>query len=210
MTVIGDVILARMCANPVSTGNRHLPGLETGLDDAGEVLARWLLAGRQGDQQAFRLFYEATVRKVYGLALSVVRSPQAAEDVVIDVYLRVWRSAQTYDAQRGAPLAWLLTICRNCALTAMRATDLTPASDSYRLPEERGGDASEALAAFEESSIVRAALADLPGVERQVLSLAFFRGLSHGEIANIVRLPLGTVKTHIRRALARLRGRLSK
>jgi len=197
-----------MCAKPVSTEESHFPAQEAGAGDSGEVLAGWLRASGAGDAQAFRLFYEATVRKVYGLAYSIVRSHQTAEDVIIDVYLRAWRSAAHYDDNRGGSLGWLMTICRNCAISALEGLQAT----GGQAPAEAvvGKDASELIAAFEEGGRVRKALAELPAVERQIVALAFFRGLSHSRIAEVVRLPLGTVKTHIRKALVRLRARLSQ
>lgn len=207
----GEVILARMGAKPVSTEHQGPQAQGGGQVVVEETLAGWLLESSQGDAEAFRLFYEATVKKVYGLALSIVRTPPAAEDVVIDVYLRVWRNAGTYDARQGKLLAWLLTICRNCAISAIPRADTVAAGGSYTLLEEKSGhDASDVLAAFEEQSVVRAAMTELHPIEQELLGLAFFRGLSHAEIAESSRLPLGTVKTHIRRAIIKLRQRLSE
>ncbi len=200
-----------MGAKPVNTEHQDPQAQGGGQAVVEETLAGWLAQSGQGDAQAFRLFYEATVKKVYALALSIVRTPQTAEDVVIDVYLRVWRNAGTYDARQGKLLAWLLTISRNCAISAIPRASTVAAERSYTLLEEKSGDdASDVLAAFEEHSVMRAAMAELYPIEQELLGLAFFRGLSHAEIAESSRLPLGTVKTHIRRAIVKLRQRLSE
>ena len=146
---------------------------------------------------------------MYGLALRITRKPEAAEEVVADVYLQVWRKAATYDAARGRALTWLLTICHSRALDQLRRKDEAeahPEPESLR-PEllEGDNDPLDLLQAIENQSAVYAAMETLNPIQRQLIALAFFKGLSHQEAADQSGLPLGTVKTHIRRALEQLR-----
>ena len=164
------------------------------------------------DQKALAKLYEQTVGRVYGLALRISRNEAAAEEIAEDVYLQVWKSAATYSAERGHPLAWMMVITRSRALDYLRRED--PA-ESHPEPEtladyaEAGNDPRDLLEAMQDGTALHAAIAKLPALQRQLLALAFFQGLSHSEIASHAQLPLGTVKTHLRRALGSLRAVLA-
>ena len=166
----------------------------------------------QRDQAALAQLYDATAGRAYALARRITREVRGAEEVVSDVYLQVWQQASRYDAARGRALTWLLTICRSRALDHLRrrdAAELHPAPDTLRPDLYRGdNDPLDLAAALERDSYVRAALATLGETERRLLGLAFFRGLSHQEIADHTGMPLGSVKTVLRRALQALRERL--
>lgn len=177
-------------------------------------MAAWIARMAAGDGQALKCLHEATLGRVYGLALRIVRTRESAEEVAVDVYLQAWRKAHTYDALRGAPLAWLLTLCRSRALDHLRRAEPSePHADPESLanPEslDRHDDPQDLLAAVQSHSQLKRALEDLSALQRQLIALAFFRGLTHQEIAAHARLPLGSVKTYIRRALAELRARLA-
>ena len=177
-------------------------------------MAAWIARMANGDVQALKSLHEATLGRVYGLALRIVRTRESAEEVAVDVYLQAWRKAHTYDTLRGAPLAWLLTLCRSRALDHLRRAEPAEAHadpDSLVRPDslERHEDPQDLLVAVESHSQLKRALEDLSALQRQLIALAFFRGLTHQEIAAHARLPLGSVKTYIRRALAELRARLS-
>jgi RNA polymerase sigma factor (sigma-70 family) len=165
------------------------------------------------EQRALERLYDLTVRRAYTVALRIVRSPQLAEEVVEDAYWQAWREAQRYDAARGRVLTWLLTICRTRALDALRRRDPAEAHedvDRFRANEE--GDSCEPSAmieAVERSSAVRAALESLKPQARQLVSLAFFRGLTQQEIAEASGLPLGTVKATLFRAYQQMRACLA-
>jgi len=176
-------------------------------------LAGLIEAAARGEQKAFDALYAATIGRVYGLALRIVRSREAAEEVAIDVFVQVWHKASTYDAARGSPLAWLLTICRSRALDYLRRADPAeahpdPASQAADDAPGRSPDPQDLLLACEGQARLRRALATLEPLQRQLIALAFFRGHTHAEIAAQARLPLGTVKTAIRRALRKLRAQL--
>jgi RNA polymerase sigma-70 factor (ECF subfamily) len=161
-------------------------------------------------EESLAQFYDATVGRVYGLALRVTSRSDAAEEVTADVYMQVWNQAERFDQSRGSVLAWLLTICRSRAIDYLRRRD---EAESWADPPEpegsAGQDPQDLLVAMESGRAVSEALQILLPLQRQLVSLAFFRGLTHEEIAEHVQLPLGTVKTHIRKALASLRKHLA-
>jgi RNA polymerase sigma factor (sigma-70 family) len=172
-----------------------------------------LVAGvAAGEQRALERFYRLTISRVYGLALRIVRCRATAEDVAEDVYVQIWHSAATYDTQRGSPIAWALTICRSRAIDALRRVDsaILDADPTERLDAitQRGPGLQDLLQATQDNIALHAAFARLVPEQRQILALAFFRGLTHKEISQAAALPLGTVKSHIRRGLATLREEL--
>jgi RNA polymerase sigma-70 factor (ECF subfamily) len=172
-----------------------------------------LLAGLgSGDRGAAAAFVRRFERRVFGLALSIVRDSAVAEDVAQEALTRAWRHAQAYDARRGSVLTWLLTITRNLALDTlrMRRTDTTAPDALLELvgTSRERGPAEEAVAA-DESRDVRAALARLPIDQRRALVLAVFGGRTAREIAEEEGIPLGTAKTRIRAGLIKLRGTLA-
>lgn len=163
-------------------------------------------------EQALGQFYDATVSRVYGVALRIVRTPELAEEVVSDVYMQVWRDAARYDASRGKVLGWLLIIARTRSLDLLRKQDEAFSHpDPYDLvaePEANRDDPQDLLAATQSNATLHAALAVLSPLQRQLLAFAFFRGMTHSEIVEHTNIPLGSVKTHIRRALLLLREHL--
>lgn len=174
--------------------------------------AQWLARIATGDEQALGAFYDATVSRVYGLALRIVRQREAAEEVVEDVYMQVWQQASRYDASRGRPLTWLLTICRSRALDFLRRDDKAIAHPEpetlVQEPGDERADPVDLLLTLERDTRLYAALEQLMPIQRQLVALAFFRGLTHQEIAEHTALPLGTVKSHVRKALDKMREQL--
>lgn len=165
-----------------------------------------------GEEGALEELYDQTAGKLFGFAHFIVRDQEDAEEVVCDVYLQVWRAPLRYDAARGSVLAWLFGICRARAIDRCRrnrARVLTGIAPADAAPENaEGGELCDLLERLEQGSAIALALTRLSPVRRQILALAFFRGLSHGEIAIETKLPIGTVKSHIRRALSALRGQI--
>jgi RNA polymerase sigma factor (sigma-70 family) len=164
------------------------------------------------DQKALAALYEMTIGRVYGLALRIARNEAAAEEIAEDVYLQVWKSAASYSQERGHPLAWMMVITRSRALDYLRRADIAvshPEPETLVSYADSGDDPQDLLLALQSGQALHAAIAKLPAVQRQLLALAFFQGLSHSEIAAHARLPLGTVKTHLRQALLALRSRLA-
>ena len=181
---------------------------------AEDKLTPLLAAMAKGDEQALGAFYDATVNRVFGLALRIVRQRDSAEEVVEEVYLQAWQQAARYDSSRGKPLTWLLTICRSRALDYLRRADEAishpePETLADELYDERA-DPEALLLAVERNTQLYAILNELSPVQRQLLALAFFRGLTHQEIADHTQLPLGTIKSHVRKALEQMRERLEQ
>lgn len=161
------------------------------------------------DQSALGRFYDLTVSRVYGVALRIVRHADLAEEAVSDVYMQVWRDAHRYDDTRGRVLGWLLVIARSRALDLLRRQDEAFSHpEPYDLvsePESGQRGPQDLLEATRAGTALHAAMRQLTPLQRQLLSLAFFQGLSHSEIVEHSGIPLGSVKTHIRRALGALR-----
>jgi RNA polymerase sigma-70 factor (ECF subfamily) len=154
------------------------------------------------DHEAFELLYDRYVRPVFGLALRRLRDRQRAEDAVQETFAAVWRSAQSYRPERGPAAPWLYTVARNAIVDRQRAKTEQPAE----VPDTASGEpgpAERADASFVAWRVHRA-LEELPEKEREVLELAYWSELSQSEVAEYLHIPLGTVKTRTRSALARL------
>lgn len=172
-------------------------------------LAAWIDAIVDRDERALAALYDATFSRVYGIVYRVVRRAALAEEVVEDTFFQVWRQAPRFDPVRGAPINWLLAMARSRAIDAIRrearfAHDSLDSNEASAVADDSApGD--ELLEVARHHAELRRALMQLGAQPRQLVSLAFLRGLSHEEIAAHTRLPLGTVKSQIRRALITLR-----
>ena len=162
-----------------------------------------------GDQSALTTLYDATSRFVFGLILRVVGDRATAEEVLLDVYTQAWRQAASYDEQRGAPLAWLMTIARTRGIDRLRSGRY---ERHNKEPLESMGDVTATTSSPEEDSViaerrglVHSALDALSTEQREVIELAYYSGLSHSEIALRLGQPLGTVKTRTRLGMMKLR-----
>jgi RNA polymerase sigma-70 factor (ECF subfamily) len=164
----------------------------------------------QGDEAAFAQLYDETSRLVYGLVLRIVREPATAEEVSLEVYMQVWRTAATYDTERGSVTAWLATAARSRALDWMRSKQARLYRDGQGmedLPElmDVRVNPEQSLAQTQQATFVRQAMNALPSEQRIALDLGFYSGLTHSEIAERLNLPLGTVKSRIRMGMTKLR-----
>jgi len=162
------------------------------------------------DQGALGELYDATSPTVFGLVRRIVGDYSVAEEVTLDVYTQVWRLASAYLEDKGSPLTWLLMLARNRAIDHLRSR--ARRVKAQELPIEVAFDHSHpspdpetAAISGSRRKIVRDILADLEPEQIAMLQLAFFEGLSHGEIAARTGIPLGTVKTRIRTAMMRMR-----
>lgn len=169
------------------------------------------------DDSALKSLYESTSSRLFGLALRVVRNRDAAEDVLQESFLTIWRSAGSYRASLSPPMAWMGLIVRSRALDALRKrtsdrADLMNELDDT-LAETLEGDGTnpmDATDASEQAFALHQCLGKLENKQREVVSLAYLRDLSHGELAEQLKLPLGTVKTWIRRGLEQLRACMAR
>jgi RNA polymerase sigma-70 factor (ECF subfamily) len=149
--------------------------------------------------------------RVYGLAITILGDPQAAEDVAQETFVRAWRHAATYDPRRGQVAAWLLTIARNLALDRARLKGSQPVDPDFlasRLDDERSGEAVDESTGIAEREQLRGLLLELPEPQRTAVVLATYFGRTAKEIGELDGTPVGTVKTRIRDALLKLRTRL--
>ena len=164
------------------------------------------------DEAALRQLYDRTSPKLMGLAMRVVRQREWAEDVLQEAFLTVWRIAGDYRSSLSPPLAWLGLIVRSRALDLLRRrtadrAQLTQEFDEL-MADQMESDAPNPIDtadASEQAWALHQCLAQLEGRQREVVSLAYLREMSHGELAEQLKLPLGTVKTWIRRGLEKLR-----
>ena len=164
---------------------------------------------RGGQERALEELYDATVGKLYALASAILRSAADTEEIVCETYAYAWANAARFDASRASALGWLLMLCRSRALDRLRQRRATVDTlDVAALAETEYGSTDlpfDILSLMQQRSSVYAALSQLTPERRHLVSLAFLRGLSHQEIADATRLPLGTVKSHLRRSLVQLR-----
>lgn len=157
------------------------------------------------DEVALEALYDLSSARLYGLARRITGDNGAAEEVVADAYWQIWQQAGRYEATRGRVLAWMLTICRSRALDWRRRQDraeIHPEPEVLR-PDlyEEHNNPLDIMQAMQRDSRIHSALARLDEGARHLLALAFFQGLTHQEIAAQTGMPLGTVKTILRKAM---------
>lgn len=162
----------------------------------------------QGDDSALAALYDEYAGRVYGFVLRVVGDAALAQEVTQDVFLKVWQHPHQWDPARGQFSSWLLTVARYTAVDrlrfeALRSGRSVPLMEDIDAPTRDDPDPAEL-------DRLRALLRRLPDEQRQVIELAYFRGLTHSELAAALNLPLGTVKTRLRAGLQKLRALLSE
>ncbi len=159
-----------------------------------------------GDRLAFRRLYDGWAGRLHGIALRITRQPSLAADATHDAFVQVWQQSSRFDPSRGSSESWLVSLVRYRALDIVRKRGReTP---GYELEDhaDETPDALAQLATEAEGAALRRCLAQLESERRQLLIMAFVDGLSHSDLAERLRLPLGTVKSWIRRSLIALRG----
>lgn len=173
-------------------------------------LTECIVAMADGNERALEQLYDATVGKLYALASAILRNVEDAEEVVCTTYAYVWANAVEYDHHRGNVLGWLLMLCRSRSLDRLRQRRANIVASDAHIEAIAADDAApdDLLSLLQQRSHVRAALAQLTPERRRLISLAFLQGLTHQEIAEATGLALGTVKSHLRRALTQLRNYL--
>ncbi len=179
-------------------------------------LNTWLRGAAQKDALAFRQLYEASSPRLYGLALRILRRRELAEEALQDSFVSIWDHAGDYQAGLSAPMTWMTTIVRNKSFDLLRRLQVQVEIDGEDFDErvlasmrDPAANPAEALELSSEAKALAACMSALEEKHRHVVGLAFFHDLSHSDVAQKLALPIGTVKTWIRRSLARLQACLT-
>lgn len=186
------------------------------------ALEQHLTRSALGDRHAFAELYRQTCGHLYAVVLRIQPDRSIADDLLQEIYVAVWKAAGSYDAGRAQPLTWLTQIARNRAIDSLRRAQVQPRFDAGPNDVDDDGDdvyaqvadpAAGPAALLEQASDalqLQRCMAHLSAPQRQTVALAFFDGLSHSEVAERLRQPLGTVKSWARRALATLKACLDR
>ena len=184
-------------------------------------LARLLGRAGIGDKAAFSTLYERTSAHLFGVVLRINRDRAQAEDVLQEVYINIWRAASGFDAAQSQPLTWLTSIARNRAIDSLRRQQAQPQlqaspagddedEDVYEQMTDDAPGPLELLSRASDARALGACMEQLGAQQRQSVALAFYDGLSHAEVAEQLRQPLGTVKSWVRRGLLTLKACLER
>lgn len=189
----------------MSDRSTHLVNTGSGPEpDLGELLAHVA----RGDEAAFERLYDAVAGPVFGLVCRVVRDRAQAEEVTQEVLVEVWRTAARYDRARGTAQAWVMTMAHRRAVDRVRSAQASV--DREHRVAARSGEVAhdqvvEEVTVRLEGERVRRCLGGLTNVQRQAVTLAYYGGYSYPEVAGLLQVPLGTIKTRMRDGLVRLR-----
>jgi RNA polymerase sigma-70 factor (ECF subfamily) len=166
-----------------------------------------LAACGRGDRAALRAIYDREAGMMIGVAARIVRRRELAEEVVHDAFIQIWRFAARFDPALGSGRAWIFSIVRNRAINALRDTSREQAAPEEEISSvlDRNSFAENAFDKLADSSALKRCLEQLDAKRRVAVLLAYVEGLSHGEIAARINVPLGTRKSWITRSLAQLR-----
>lgn len=182
-----------------------------------QQLKTWLLGAGQRDAAAFRQLYNATSSKLFGFALRILHKRELAEEVLQESYVAIWNNAANYQSHLAAPMTWMATIVRNKAFDQLRRSDATVELDAdlfdrdvMNALQDPQTTPIEALQISGDAKALAWCMSALEAAQRQVVALAYYHDMSHSEVAEQLQMPIGTVKTWIRRSLERLRTCLAK
>ena len=160
----------------------------------------------RGDQGAFEALYERLARPAYGLIRKVLRDPAQSEEVVQEVLLEVWRTASRFDPARGGAASWVLTIAHRRAVDRVRSEAAAAGREQRTSRVPAAGDAvADSVEATLDAELLRRCLAGLSDVQRESITLAYYGGYTYPEVAKLLEVALGTIKSRIRDGLNRLR-----
>lgn len=170
-----------------------------------DLLDKLLVRTAAGDQEAFRLLYDRTSGRIFAICLRIAKDRSLAEDFLQEAYARIWERSHQFDPSRGSALAWIIAVARNYAIDVVRMR-----SREVELPDDFDleAPASQSAGAAEASLGYRMAwrcLAELEEGPRRAIMLAYRDGFSHAELATLLEVPVGTVKSWIRRGIEKLR-----
>lgn len=210
-----DKKLSTSSSNSTSSGStaRSTP-------DAGQMHI-WLVAVAKQDALAFRALYDATSPKLFGFVLRILQKRELAEEVLQESFVNIWNNANSYQSSLAAPMTWMTTIVRNRAFDLLRklnngqSNEIEIDAESFEadvMHALESGDSTpiQALELSQDAKALASCMSRLEGLHRQAMALAFYHDLSHSEVAEQMHLPMGTVKTWIRRGLDKLRSCLAR
>ncbi len=176
-----------------------------------DQLQQLLARSARGQEDAFAELYDHTASRVHGIALRVLRNPDHAAEVTQEIFVEVWRTSARYDPAKGSVLAWICTMAHRRAVDRVRSVQSSHQREenwSVQRQEREVDQVWDGVQQHLEEQQVRAGLASLTDIQREALALAYYGGYTHTEVAGLLQLPLGTVKTRIRDGLIRLRDAL--
>jgi len=175
---------------------------------AGKSLEHMITGIANGERRAFHQLYDATSAKLYGVAIRILKRRELAEEVVHDTYLKIWHHASEFTTTRsGSPMTWMMSITRNRAIDVLRKRTEARLPEAPEHQDVPSGD-PDPLALAVQSAELRALMACLSDVEPdhvKCLLMAYYQGFTHEEIAEELGVPVGTVKSRVRRTLAKVR-----
>ncbi len=163
-----------------------------------------------GDEAAFEALYDRYSGLLYSTIISIIKHPPEAQDVLQEIFVHIWKQAKNFDSERGNVYSWFITITRNRAIDRLR-------SKGYKVRQYETSDDAEmleiadphfspldAMSIAERQSLIQTALTRIPAEQRDALHLAYFQGYTQVEIADLLQIPLGTIKTRMRQGLIKL------
>lgn len=178
--------------------------------DSPLILEELLRQIESGCREALTQFYQLTLKRCYGVAYLILRNHHDSEEVMSELYMQIWETAAHYDPTRSSVVGWLIMLTRSRALDFQRKRDRADRFSIGGIEPSlanlvESGNLEDTLFLLEENSEIYRLLAELPALPRKIVILSFFYDTSHSEIARSLGIPLGTVKSHIRRSLGKLR-----
>jgi RNA polymerase sigma-70 factor, ECF subfamily len=190
------------------SGRTSLRGRPDPVPDEPTTLETSLQRVARGDRDAFDAVYEAVAGPVFGLARRILRDPAQAEEVAQEVLVEVWRTASRFDQERGSALTWIMTMTHRRAVDRVRSAEASgrrEAELAQRMNETPFDQVAEAVEIRLDQQRVRRCLDGLTDLQRESVTLAYYGGYTYPQVAGLLEVPLGTVKTRLRDGLARLR-----